>query len=164
MLVVARRHALTGGEIGILFALFSACVLVGSLLGGATRRRLSLRAVVMLEAYSGMLAVVFLVAPNVYVLLGALLPQAFVLPITDSYVIAHRLAATPDRLLGRAEAARLTIVRTAAPLGSLAAGVLLSATSVRVAVAVLLVVTLGEAVYATAADALRSPPSLDEAL
>ena len=83
----------------------------------------------MLEAYSGLLAVLFLIEPNVYLLLGALLPQAFVLPITDSYVIAHRLAATPDRLLGRAEAARLTIVRTAAPLGSLAAGVLLSATS-----------------------------------
>ena len=161
VLVIAKRHGLTGGEIGILLALFSACVLVGSLLGAVTRRRLSLRAVVMLEAYSGLLAVLFLVEPNVYVLLAALLPQAFVLPITDSYVIAHRLAATPDRLLGRAEAARLTIVRTAAPLGSLAAGVLLSATSARVAVAVLLAITLGEALYATGARALGSPPSLE---
>src|SRR6185312_5384077 len=99
---------------------------------------------------------------NVYLLLGALLPLAFALPITDSYVIAHRLAATPDRLLGRVEAARLTIVRTATPLGSLAAGVVLSATSARIAVAVLLVITLGEAIYATAASALRSPPPLDE--
>ena len=33
VLVVARRHGLTGGEIGILFALFSACILIGSLLG-----------------------------------------------------------------------------------------------------------------------------------
>jgi MFS family permease len=163
VLVVARRHGLTGGEIGILLALFSACILLGSLLGGAARRRLSLRAVVMLEAYSGLLAVVFLIEPNAYVLLGTLLPLAFVLPITDSYVIAHRLAATPDRLLGRAEAARLTIARTAAPLGSLAAGVLLSATSARVAVAVLVAVTVGEAVYATAATALRSPPPLEEA-
>lgn len=164
VLVVAKRHGLTGGEIGILLALFSACILIGSLLGGAARRRLSLRAVVMLEAYSGLLAVLFLIEPNVYLLLGALLPQAFVLPITDSYVIAHRLAATPDRLLGRAEAARLTIVRTAAPLGSLAAGVLLSATSARVAMAVLLAITLGEAVYATAVAALRSPPPLEDAV
>jgi MFS family permease len=162
VLVVARRHGLTGGEIGILFALFSACILIGSLLGAAARRRLSLRAVVILEAYSGLLAVLFLIEPNVYLLLGALLPQAFVLPITDSYVIAHRLAATPDRLLGRAEAARVTIVRTAAPLGSLTAGVLLSATSARVAVAVFLALTLGEALYATTATALRSPPPLDD--
>jgi MFS family permease len=163
ILVAARSHGLSGGEIGILLALFSACILLGSLLGSAARRRLSLRAVVMLEAYSGLLAVLFLIEPNVYLLLGTLLPLAFVLPITDSYVIAHRLAATPDRLLGRAEAARLTIARTAAPLGSLVAGVLLSATSVRVAVGVLLVVTLGEAVYATTASALRSPPPLEDA-
>jgi hypothetical protein len=104
---------------------------------------------------------VFLVEPNVYLLIAALLPQAFVLPITDSYVIAHRLAVTPDRLLGRAEAARLTIARTAAPLGSLAAGLLLSASSPRLAVAVLLAVTLGEAVYATGATALRAPPPLE---
>jgi MFS family permease len=162
VLVVARRHGLTGGEIGVLLALFSGCILVGSLLGGFARRRLSLRAVVLLEAYTGLIAALFLIEPNVYLLLGALLPQAFVLPITDSYVIAHRLAATPDRLLGRAEAARLTIVRTAAPLGSLLAGVLLSATSARFAVAVLLAVTLGEAIYATAATALRSPPPLDQ--
>ncbi len=163
VLVVARSHGLSGGEIGILLALFSACILLGSLLGGVARRRLSLRTVVMLEAYSGLLAVLFLIEPNVYLLLGTLLPLAFVLPITDSYVIAHRLAATPDRLLGRAEAARLTIARTAAPLGSLAAGVLLSSTSARAAVAVLVAVTLGEAVYATAATALRSPPPLEDA-
>jgi hypothetical protein len=132
------------------------------LLGGAARRRLSLRAVVLLEAYTGLLAVLFLIEPNVYLLLGALLPQAFVLPITDSYVIAHRLAATPDRLLGRAEAARLTIARTAAPLGALTAGVLLSASLARVTVAVLLAITLGEVIYATAATALRSPPPLDD--
>jgi MFS family permease len=161
LLVVARRHGLTGGEIGILLALFSACILAGSLLGGAARRRLSLRDVMLLEAYTGLLAAVFLVEPNVYLLIAALLPQAFVLPITDSYVIAHRLAVTPDRLLGRAEAARLTIARTAAPLGSLAAGLLLSASSPRLAVAVLLAVTLGEAVYATGATALRAPPPLE---
>jgi hypothetical protein len=40
--------------------------------------------------------------------------------------------------------------------------VLLSATSARVAVAALLAVTLGEAIYATAATALRSPPPLEE--
>jgi MFS family permease len=162
VLVEARRHSLTGGEIGILLAVFSACILAGSLLGGAARQRLSLRTVVLLEAYSGVLAVLFLIEPNVYLLLGTLLPQALVLPITDSYVIAHRLAATPDRLLGRAEAARLTIARTATPLGSLAAGVLLSATSARVTVAVFLALTLAAAAYATAATALRSPPPLEE--
>jgi len=40
--------------------------------------------------------------------------------------------------------------------------VLLSAASARIAVAVLVAITLGEAVYATAARALRSPPPLEE--
>ena len=115
-----------------------------------------------LEAYSGLLAVLFVIVPNVYLLLGALLPQAFVLPITDSYVIAHRLAATPDRLLGRAEAARLTIVRTAAPLGSLAAGVLLSAASARIAVAVLLAMHARRGGVRDRRERARSPPPLEE--
>jgi hypothetical protein len=40
--------------------------------------------------------------------------------------------------------------------------VLLSAGSARIAVAVLLAITLGEVIYATAATALRSPPPLDD--
>jgi len=54
----------------------------------------------------------------------------------------------------------MTIVRTAAPLGSLLAGILLSATSSRLAVAVFLALNLAEALYATATPALRDPPPL----
>lgn len=161
VLVLGRRHGLTGGQIGILLALFSTCILFGSMLASTARRRLSLRAVAMLEVYTGLLAVVFLIEPSVYVLVAAILPQAFVLPITDSYVIAHRIAATPDHLQGRAEAARMTIVRTAAPLGPLLAGILLSVASSRVTVAAFLAVNAVEAMYVTAAPAFRSPPPLE---
>jgi hypothetical protein len=160
--VIGRGHGLTGGQVGLLLAGFSAGILAGSMLGGTVRRRLSLRAVLILESYTGLLVVAFVVYPNVYVLIATVVPLAFVLPITDSYVIAHRIAVTPDHLLGRAEAARMTIVRTAAPLGSLLAGVLLSATSARVAVAVFLGMHVVEAVYATTAGALRSPPPLEQ--
>ncbi|MGZ4291016.1 MAG: MFS transporter [Gaiellaceae bacterium] len=162
VIVVGRRHGLSGGEIGILLALFSACILVGSMLSSATRRRLSLRAVVLLESYTGLLGVAFVVHPNVFVLVAAILPQAFVLPITDSYVIAHRIAATPDHLLGRAEAARLMIVRTATPLGSLVAGLLLTWTSSRLTVAAFLALNVVVAFYATVAPALRTPPPLEQ--
>jgi MFS family permease len=161
VVVAGRRHGLTGGEIGILLALFSSCVLVGSMVSGPLRQRLSLRAVMLVEAYTGLLGVAYLVRPNVFVLVAAILPQAFVLPVTDSYVVAHRIAATPDHLLGRAEAARMIIVRTAAPIGSLVAGVLLSASSSRVAVSAFLALNLAEAIYATRARALRSPPPLE---
>ena len=158
VVVLGHGEGLTGGQIGLLLALFSACILVGSLLGGAVRRRLSLRAVVLLEAYTGLAAVLFLFDPSVYVLAAAILPQAFVLPVTDSYVVARRIAVTPDHVQGRAEAARMTIVRTAAPLGALLAGLLLSATSSRVAVGTFIAINAVEALYVTAAPAFRSPP------
>jgi MFS family permease len=162
VLVLGRRHGLTGGQIGLLLATFSACLLAGSVLAGTVRQRLTLHGVVLLEAYTGLLVAVFLLHPSVYVLMATVLPQAAVFPITDSYVIAHRIAATPDHLLGRAEAARLTIARTAAPLGSLLAGLLLSATSARAAVAAFLALNVVGAVYATVASALRSPPPLEQ--
>ena len=127
LVVVARRDGVTPGGIGVLLASFSACLLIGSLLSPLARRAFSVRAIMLAEFYAGLATVAFVVQPNVYVLAAALLPQAFVLPITDSVVIARRLAMTPDRLLGRVEAARTTIARTAQPLGPLVAGLLLGA-------------------------------------
>jgi MFS family permease len=161
VVVLGHGEGLTGGQIGLLLALFSTCILVGSLLGGAVRRRLSLRTVVILEACTGLLAVLFLFDPSVYVLAAAILPQAFVLPVTDSYVVARRIAVTPDHLQGRAEAARMSIVRTAAPLGALLAGLLLSATSSRIAVGTFVAINALEALYVIAAPAFRSPPGSD---
>jgi predicted MFS family arabinose efflux permease len=162
LVVVGRRHALTGGEIGVLLAVFSAFVFLGSLLSPAVSNRLSVRTIVLLELYTGLGALVYVAWPNVYVLTAGLLPQAIVLPITDSVVIGRRIAMTPDRLLGRVEAVRTTLARTAQPLGPLVAGLLLGAVSGRATVAVLGVLTAGLAVCGTASRALRSPPALAE--
>jgi predicted MFS family arabinose efflux permease len=163
LVVVGRRDGLSGGKIGLLLAAFSAAILVGSTLSATVRRRLRVRAVVLMEAYTGLLTVAFLFHPGIYVLVAAVLPQAFVLPITDSYVIAHRIAVTPDRLLGRVEAVRMTIARGAAPLGPLLAGVLLSAASERATVGAFLALTATVAVLATASRALATPPPLEAA-
>jgi MFS family permease len=160
VVVVARRQGLSGGEIGLLLALFSAATLAGSALSSLVRRRLSVRAVVLAEAYAGLLTLAFVVHPSVYVLVAVVLPQACVLPITDSYVVAHRIAVTPDRLLGRVEAVRMIIARGAAPLGPLLAGILLGAASSRLTVAVLLAFTAVVAVATTLARPLRHPPPL----
>jgi hypothetical protein len=160
VVVIGRRDGLTGGEIGLLLAVFSACLLGGSVLSSPVRRRLSVRAVVLLEAYASLATVFFLVDPSVYLLIAATLPQAIVIPITDSYVIAHRIAATPDHLLGRVESVRLLIARAGSPLGPLAAGIIVSAASARAAVAVFLAMNLVLSAYATRAPALRDPPPL----
>ena len=162
LVVVARRDGVTPGGIGVLLASFSACLLVGSLLSPLARRVCSVRTIMLAEFYAGLATIAFVVHPDVYVLAAALLPQAFVLPITDSVVIARRLAMTPDRLLGRVEAARLTIARTAQPLGPLAAGLVLGACSSRTTVALFAFVSAALAVCGTASRALRTPPPLEE--
>jgi len=162
VVVVGRAHGLSGGRIGLLLAIFSAAVLVGSLVSGVLRRLLSVRAIMLAELYAGVAVIAYLAWPSVYVLVAALLPQALVLPVTDSVVVARRIAMTPDRLLGRVEAVRMTLARTAQPLGPLVAGLLLGAVSSRATVAVLAVFTIALALAGTASRALRSPPELVE--
>lgn len=155
VVVVGRRHGLTGSQIGLLLALFSAGLLVGATISPFARRRLSARDVLRLEQYCGVPVVVFVAVPNVYVLVAALVPLALAIPITDSVVIARRIEITPDALLGRVEAARGTVARAAAPLGPLLAGALLTVVSARDTVAVFAAFSVVLAVWATISPALR---------
>jgi MFS family permease len=162
IIVVGRRQGLSGGEIGALLAAFSVCTLLGSLVSPFFRRALSVRAILLLEFWTGLGAALFLVWPNVYVLTAAILPQAISLPITDSVVEGLRIAITPDRLLGRVESVRANIALLIAPLGPLVAGLLLDSVSARTTVACFLALTLALALWGTASRTLRDAPRLDE--
>jgi MFS family permease len=155
LVVVARHQGFSGGVIGVLLAVFSAALLVGSLCSPIVRRRLSLRTIMLLELYAGPLALAYVVWPSPFVLAAALLPQALVLPITDSVVISRRIAITPDELLGRVEAARMTFARLMQPLGPLVAGLLLAAVSSRATVLAFGIVSVVLAACGTAARGLR---------
>jgi hypothetical protein len=154
LVVAARQRGLSGSAVGALLAAFSGCVLAGSLASGLVRHRFGARTIILAEQYTGLATIAFLVWPSVFVLAVAILPQAFVLPITDTVVVSRRIAITPDRLLGRVEAVRLTIARTAAPLGPLAAGVLASAASNRAAIALFVALGVVLAAWATASRSL----------
>ncbi len=95
-----------------------------------------MRAILLLELWTGLGTVAFLVWPSVYVLTAAIMVQGFTLPITDSVVDGYRIAVAPDRLLGRIESARSTIALLAAPLGPLVACFLLESSSPRATIAV----------------------------
>jgi hypothetical protein len=114
------------------------------------------RAIVLCELYLGIVVAAFVVWPNVYVLAAAILPQAVVFPVTDSVVFARRIAVTPDRLLGRVDAVRQLIARTAQPLGPLVAGVAISVASPRVAVAAFAALNLATALVGTRVRSLNS--------
>ena len=162
VVVLGTDQGLSSGAVGILVAAFGACVLVGSFLSPFVRRALPVRAVLLLELWTWPVCGVYLVWPNVYVLVAGMLPTALAIPSTDSIVHALGIALTPDRLLGRSGAVRTTIALGIAPLGPLVAGVLLGASSGRVTVAVFAAFALALAIWGTLSPSIRAAPSLDE--
>jgi hypothetical protein len=162
VVVIGRRQGLSGGAVGVLVAAVGGCLLLGALASPLVRRRLPVRAVLLLELWTWPGCALFLVWPNVYVLTAAILPTALAIPSTDSVVHGYRIAMTPDRLLGRVESVRITISLLIAPLGALAAGVLLDATTARATIAVFAAFGLALAVWGTASRSIRAAPSLDE--
>jgi hypothetical protein len=162
LVVVGRRQGLSGGEVGGLVAVFGAGLLLGSLLSPLVRRRLPVRAVMVLELWTWLGCGLFVVRPSVYVLAAGMLPTALAIPSTDSVVHGYRIALTPDRLLGRSESVRSTISLAIAPLGPLTAGLLLDAVSARATIAVFAAAGLALAVWGTLSPAIRGAPSLAE--
>lgn len=163
IVVAGKRAGLSGGQIGILFSIFGAFVLIGSLLSPLFRRAFSMRTIILIELWMWIGSGLFLIWPNVYVLLACILPQAIAMPVTDSVVIGYRIGITPDRLLGRVESVRTTIAQLALPLGPLVAGLLLSSVSVRFTVAVFTACGFTIALWGSLSKAIREAPQLEKA-
>jgi MFS family permease len=162
VLVIGERQGLSGGEVGLLVSAFGASLLLGAFLSPLVRRLLPVRGVLLLELWTWVGCALFLVWPNVYVLTASILPTGLAIPSTDSVVNGYQLAMTPDRLLGRVESVRSTIALLIAPLGPLAAGLLLDAVSERATIAVFAAFGLVLAVWGTLSPSIRAAPSLDE--
>jgi MFS family permease len=162
VIVAGRRAGLSGGRIGLLFTAFGAFLLAGSLLSGRARRRLSMRTIIRIELVAWMGTAAFVVHPDVYVLVAAILPQAVAMPITDSAVVGYRVAVTPDHLLGRSESVRGAISWLLTPLGPLAAGLLLESFSPRETIAAFTLVSAVLLAWGMASPSIRQAPSLDE--
>jgi hypothetical protein len=160
VVVIGRHHGVRSATIGLLVGAFAACILVGSFLAPYVRRRLPAHAVLLLELWAWPGCALFLVWPNVFVLVAGMLPAALVIPSTDSVVHGYRIAMTPDHVLGRAEAVRATISLSIAPLGPLLAGLLLDR-SERVTIAVFALAALALAVWGTASRTLRRVPPIE---
>jgi MFS family permease len=162
LVVVGRRQGLSSGEIGGLIAVFGGCSLVGSSLAPTLQRLLSMRAIMIGSVWVPLSISVFVLFPSVYVLLAVIVPMMTFLPTTNATVIGYRVAVVPDRLTGRVNSAARTIALCGAPLGPLSAGLLLSATSPRVTIAVYALFLLVPALIGTWSPSIRNAPSLDE--
>lgn len=162
LVVLGRRHGLSGGEIGGLIAIFGACSLVGSAIAPRIVHTLSMRTVVVGAFWVQLGIVGYVIWPSIWVLLISYLPMALFLPSVYAVVIGYRVAITPDRLTGRVNSVARTIALCGAPFGPLGAGVLLSTVSGRTTVTVFAAVLLALALVATLSPSIRNAPSLDE--
>jgi Transmembrane secretion effector len=162
MVVVGRKQGLSSGEIGGLIAAFGACSLLGSAIAPTLQRLLSMRAIIVTSVWVPLSIAFFLLVPSVYVLLAVILPMMLFIPTTSATVIGYRVAVVPDRLTGRVNSAARTIALCGAPLGPLSAGLLLSATTPRLTIAVYSLFLVVPALIGTWSPSIRNAPSLAE--
>jgi MFS family permease len=161
-IVIAKRQGLSSTEIGLLIAGFGAFSLLGSAASPWIQRRLSMRAIVVASLWLQTLTVGFVIDPSVYVLLACTGPMAVFFPTVNAVVIGYRVAVTPERLTGRVNSVARTIALCGAPLGPLAAGVMLGFLSGRETVGVLTAMLALLAVVTSLLPSIRNAPSLDE--
>jgi MFS family permease len=162
LIVVGRRQGLSGAHIGALIALLGLCLLVGSVASPRLQRRLSMRTIVVGSFWLQLGIAAFVVKPNIYVLVAGAIPAALLGPSVNAIVIGYRVAIVPDRLTGRVNSVARTIALCGAPLGPLAAGLLLGSFSARTTVAIFAGAMLLLAVIGTVSPSIRNAPSLDE--
>ncbi|TMM12047.1 MAG: MFS transporter [Actinobacteria bacterium] len=162
VIVVARRQGLSSGEIGALIAGLGVFSLLGSAAAPRLHRLMSMRAIVVAGFWAQLTVAAFLAYPSVYVLVGSIAPFAFFVPTLTAVVIGYRVAVTPDRLTGRVNAIARSIALCGAPLGPLAAGLLLGSFSPRTAVAVFTALLVVLAVAGSLSPSIRNAPSLSE--
>ena len=160
VVVLAAAAGLSGGAIGVLVASWGAALLVGSAISPYVRRVLPIRAILPLELWTWAAFVFYVAWPSIYVLAACLALMGLAIPSTDSAVHGYRVAMTPDRLLGRAEAARTTITGGLMPIGPLLVGVLLEHYSGRAVIAALALGGMALAVWATLDRSMRDLPPL----
>ena len=162
MVVIGHDQGLGGGAIGLLLSAFFGVALAGTFLAKHVRAALPPWGVLILELWTWVCCVAFVVRPSVYVLAVSILPSALAMPSTDSVVHGYRIAMTPDRLLGRAEAVWSTFAILMATIAPLVMGYVIQEVSARAAVGVCAALALALAVWGTTSRPIRNAPSINE--
>jgi MFS family permease len=162
LIVVGRRQGLSGAHIGALIAVLGLCSLAGSVASPRLQRRLSMRTIVVGSFWLQLGIAAFVVKPSIYVLLAGAIPAALLGPSVNAIVIGYRVAVVPDRLTGRVNSVARTIALCGAPLGPLAAGLLLGSFSARTTVAIFAGAMLLLSVIGSVSPSIRNAPSLDD--
>lgn len=164
LVVLAKRHGASPAGIGAILAAGGIGGLIASVLSRSIQRRVPAKLVVVATPWVWFALLTPSAFANTSFELGALYAGiAFMSPPWNVVVNAYQLALVPDRLLGRVASAGFMAAYGAQPLGSLAAGLLLSTLGGRDATLVIAAFTLTLGLAALASAGIRSAPTLEEA-
>ena len=121
-----------------------------------------MRAILVVTLWFAIGTGLYVIEPNVWVLIAGIVPLALLNPSLNAVVIGYRIAIVPDRLQGRVNSVARMLAQVGAPLGPLVAGLLLGAFSPRLTCLVITAWFAAIALWATLSPSIRKAPSLSE--
>jgi MFS family permease len=126
VIVLAQSLGANSGEIGVLFSIWAAGGIVGSLIAGPIAKRVTFgQAIITICWITALIFPLLAVAPHFYLLgvIAALLSLTG--PIYNVVQFSYRVALIPDRLQGRVNSSFRLVAYGFGPAGSALAGILL---------------------------------------
>ena len=158
-ILLAEQNGASATTVGLMLAIVGVGGLLGSLCAGAIRRTTTARAIVIGQEWILVTLIFALLLVRDALLIGALIAVAeFVTPAVNSAVGGARVAAAPDHLQGRVQAAATMATMSLGWLGPLAVGVCFGRWGATTTILVLAGWTLIPASIATFTGALRGDP------
>jgi MFS family permease len=161
-ILLAKDHGASSSGVGVMFAVIGAGGLLGALVSSPLRQAMSARFALVGEAWLIAAVVPLLLIVHAAVLIGLIVAAAeFPTPLSNSIVSGHRVAATPDHLQGRVQAAGTLVTMSLGWLGPLTVGLVYSQMGPTATIALLIGWAFALAVATSLAPALRhGPPKL----
>jgi MFS family permease len=162
-ILLARHHGASSAAIGAMFAIAGAGGVAGALLAGPLLKRVSLRTALLSGNWLLAAGAPLLLLVHSAILIGVVIAIAELLtPLTNAIVSGARVAATPDELQGRVQAAATGVSMSIGWLGPLMVGIVFSAAGPAATVLLAFGWAVGLALVTTFVPSLREGPGAPE--
>jgi predicted MFS family arabinose efflux permease len=159
-ILLAKQHGASAAAIGVMFAIAGLGGVVGAVLAVPLLRRLSLRTALLSGNWLLAAGAPLLLVAHSAILIGVVIAFAELLtPLVNAIVSGARVAATPDELQGRVQAASTALSMSLGWLGPLAVGLVFAAAGPTSAVILASGWALALAVLTTFVPSLRGAPN-----
>lgn len=158
-ILLAREHGASAAAVGAMLGIVGVGGVLGALVAGPLRRVMTARAILLVQEWVLLMVVLALMLVRTPLLIGLLIAAVeFITPAVNSAVAGARVAAAPDPLQGRIQAAATMATMCLAWLGPLAVGVCFGHLGSTSTILILAGWTLIPVTMATSATALHRGP------